>query len=227
MNDEEKIRQIKTEIPPYNSMDDPLELQGYGRNIKKMVDICIKIEDRKERTRCAYTIVGTMRNVRKDLDTNNEEKHVFWDHLNAMAGGNLDIDYPNNYKPVSLKNMDKPQKMEYPTKILRYRHYGYNIQQLIKAAAEKEDGVEKEDITIAIANQMKRDYINYNKDSVTDSKIYDDLAEMSEGKLPINRNIKLLDNDFVLRQNQSNDSFRPAKNKKKKLKKKRRFNTNY
>ena len=35
-----------------------LVLPEYGRNIQKMVDHCLTIEDRQERTACAYRIVA-------------------------------------------------------------------------------------------------------------------------------------------------------------------------
>ena len=47
----------------YNSQLKKLVLPEYGRNIQQMVDHCLTIEDRDERTRCAFTIVQNMANI--------------------------------------------------------------------------------------------------------------------------------------------------------------------
>ena len=44
----------------YNNHLKKLVLPEYGRNIQNMVDHCLTIEDREERTRCAHTIVRAM-----------------------------------------------------------------------------------------------------------------------------------------------------------------------
>ena len=47
----------------YNTRLPQLRLPEYGRNIQQMVDHCLTIADRDERTRCAYTIVGVMKTL--------------------------------------------------------------------------------------------------------------------------------------------------------------------
>ena len=47
----------------YNSQQKKLVLPEYGRNVQQMVDYCVEIPDREERTRCAYTIVQIMGNL--------------------------------------------------------------------------------------------------------------------------------------------------------------------
>ena len=47
----------------YNSQLKKLVLPEYGRNIQQMVDYCLTIEDRDERTHCAHTIVQNMANM--------------------------------------------------------------------------------------------------------------------------------------------------------------------
>ena len=49
-----------TRMVEYNSDRSQLALPEYGRNIQQMVDHCVTIEDREERTRCAYSIVQVM-----------------------------------------------------------------------------------------------------------------------------------------------------------------------
>ena len=60
------------------------------------------------------------------------------------------------------------------------------------AEIDYEEGEEKKQLLKLIANHMKKDYQNWNKDGVEDQKILDDLCELSGGK------IKLSAEDFHL-----------------------------
>ncbi|MEE1063410.1 MAG: DUF4290 domain-containing protein, partial [Paludibacteraceae bacterium] len=44
---------------PYNTQMPKLALPEYGRNIQNMVNYCLTIEDREERTNCAHSIIQT------------------------------------------------------------------------------------------------------------------------------------------------------------------------
>ena len=63
------------------------------------------------------------------------------------------------------------------------RHHRCFVQDLIKIAVDYPEGEEKNVLVRYIANHMKKDYINLNKDGVEDQKILDDLCELSEGKI--------------------------------------------
>ncbi|MBO4331652.1 MAG: DUF4290 domain-containing protein [Paludibacteraceae bacterium] len=198
----------------YNTSKEPIELRGYGRNIQKMVDHCLGIEDRAERTRCAYSIIKTMERIRPMGYSQN----TLWDHIYFISGYRLDIDYPNGYVPQKLGGLtDATDTIPYPKSRFRFRHYGNNIQLAIQKAMETEEEESCKKLTLMIANQMKRCYILYNKDTVTDNKIFDDLREMSQGKLDIkNGEFKLVDAQTVLA---APVATPPAKSKKKKKKK--------
>ena len=49
----------------YNSMRDDLVISEYGRSIHQMVDHCLSIADRDERSKCAAAIVSVMGSVVK------------------------------------------------------------------------------------------------------------------------------------------------------------------
>ena len=51
------------------------------------------------------------------------------------------------------------------------------------------EGDEKDNLVALICNHMKKDYMAWNKDTVDDRKIADDLAELSDGKLQMTDNI--------------------------------------
>ena len=198
----------------YNTSKEPIELRGYGRNIQKMVDHCLSIEDRAERTRCAYSIIKTMERIRPMGYSQN----TLWDHIYFISGYRLDIDYPNGYVPQKLGGLtDATDTIPYPKSRFRFRHYGNNIQLAIQKAMETEEEESRKKLTLMIANQMKRCYILYNKDTVTDNKIFDDLREMSQGKLDIKNGVfKLVDAQTVLA---APVATPPTKSKKKKKKK--------
>ena len=69
----------------YTSELKRLVLPEYGRNVQQMVDHCMTIEDRAERTRCANTIINIMGNLFPHLRDIEDFKHKLWDHLAIMS----------------------------------------------------------------------------------------------------------------------------------------------
>ena len=78
----------------YNTHRPRLILPEYGRAIQRMVDHCITIPDREERTRCAYSIISAMARIQPKVKEQEDWKQILWDHLAYMSGFKLDIDYP-------------------------------------------------------------------------------------------------------------------------------------
>lgn len=168
----------------YNTQQRKLPLPEYGRSVQNMVDHCLTIEDRAERQRCANTIIRIMGSMFPQLRDVEDFSHKLWDHLAIMSDFKLDIDYP--VEIVKKESLEvKPDNIPYAQSHIRYRHYGCFVQDLIKAAIAYEDGEKKLQLAKLIANHMKLDYINWNKDGVEDQKIFDDLYEMSDGKIKL------------------------------------------
>ena len=71
----------------YTSELKRLVLPEYGRNVQQMVDHCMTIEDKAERTRCANTIINIMGNLFPHLRDIEDFKHKLWDHLAIMPDG--------------------------------------------------------------------------------------------------------------------------------------------
>ena len=166
----------------YNTQQKRMPLPEYGRSIQNMVDHALTIEDRSERQRCANTIINIMGNMFPHLRDIPDFKHKLWDHLAIMADFKLDIDYP--YEVIRKDNLiTKPDTVPYPSTKIRYRHYGRTLEVLIKKAIDFPEGDEKQNLVALICNHMKKDYMSWNKDTVDDRKIADDLAELSGGKL--------------------------------------------
>ncbi len=166
----------------YNTQQKKLILPEYGRNIQKMVDHCLTIEDRDERTRCARSIIASMGNLFPQLRDQEDFRHKLWDHLAIMSDFKLDIDYPCEViKPDDLQT--KPDMLEYRTSAIRRRHYGKNIELMIDKATSMEPGEERDALISLLANHMKKVMLSVNKDGVDDAKIFKDLAEFSHGAI--------------------------------------------
>ena len=194
-----------------------MRLPEYGRSIQNMVDHALTIEDRAERQRCANTIINIMGGMFPHLRDVPDFKHKLWDHLAIMSDFKLDIDYP--FEVIPKNNLaSKPEPVPYPCTKIRYRHYGRTLEVLIQKACELPEGDEKQNLVALICNHMKKDYMTWNKDTVDDRKIADDLYELSDGKLQMTEDLlKLMAEriDLYYRPMKNNMSNNNRNNKKK------------
>jgi hypothetical protein len=190
----------------YNTAEKKLALPEYGRNLQNMVDYCVTIEDREERKHCADTIINIMGNMFPHLRDVNDFKHILWDHLAIMSDFKLDIDYP--YEIVKKEDLNtRPPRLPYSNSRIRYRHYGKTLEKMIQKATEFEQGTEKEVLVKLLANQMKKSFLSWNKESVEDSKIFKDLEELSEGRIVLNEEaVKLAESRTILARNNNNNN---------------------
>lgn len=150
-----------------------------------MVDYCLSIPDREERTVCAYSIIASMGNLFPELRDTPDFSHKLWDHLAIMSDFQLDIDYPCEViRPESLES--RPEPLTYKLSPIRMRHYGKHIQDMIQTAVEMPVGEEREALVMLIANHMKKLMLAVNPDGVDDAKIFKDLAMYSQGRIRLN-----------------------------------------
>ncbi len=194
----------------YTTKQGRIILPEYGRNVQQMVEYACTIEDRKERTRCAKSIIATMGNLFPYLRDVNDFKHKLWDHLAIMSDFKLDIDYPYDvYKSEKLHTV--PEKVPYQNSHIKYMHYGANLQNMMEQINNYE-GEQRDALIKLIANQMKKSYNTWNKDNVEDQKILDDLCDMTNGKVSLNaENLKLTEV-------KTNNNFNQRKNNQKRKK---------
>ena len=83
---------------------------------------------------------------------------------------------------------------------------------MVNYASELEEGDLKEGLKVSIANQMKKSYLMWNKDTVEDMVIFQELAEMSDGKLKL-AGVELSQHQQYKNQNQHNKG-RKSNNRK-------------
>lgn len=167
----------------YNTSLEPVSFKEYGRNVQQLVQHCMTIEHPGERQAFAQAIIDLMGQMSPHLRNVEDFRHKLWDHLFEIADYKLDIKSPY---PIPLeKDMSKPPKLEYPQSRMRFRHYGKNVERLIKKAIAMEDGAKKVAFTKVIANYMKMVYATWNRDGVSDELIKSDLELLSKGQLTL------------------------------------------
>lgn len=168
----------------YNTHLKKLKLPEYGRNIQNMVDYCLTIEDRDERTRCAHTIINTMSVLFPASKSEEDDNRKFWDHLAIMSDFKLDIDWPVDViRPDEIE--PEPDRLPYDINGVRRRQYGSNVEHMIAAAADMEDSDDRLALVALIASQMKKNLLAVNKDDDPDERIYRDIYEMSDGRIRV------------------------------------------
>ncbi|MBD5196721.1 MAG: DUF4290 domain-containing protein [Muribaculaceae bacterium] len=168
----------------YNTDLKPIVLPEFGRNVQQMVDYCLSIEDREERTRCAYGVVEIMANLFPELVKEKNDYSQIWDQVNIISNFQLDIDFPCDV--ITKERMNpKPYKIPYTAGPMRYRHYGKSIERMIEVVADMEPGEEKDLLISMIAHHMKKLMLIHNKEGVDDAKILKDLREYSEGRIDL------------------------------------------
>ncbi len=177
----------------------------YGRNIQNMIRQLCAIEDREKRTQAAKAIISIMAQMQPGVKESADYRHKLWDHMYIISEYKLDVDAPYP-PPPPLSNSTKPEQINYHDHEISFRHYGKIIPMLIEKAADYPDGPEKEALVIAIANQMKKSYLNWNRESVTDELIGSQLSILSKGRLILSQDSKLTHTDEILGQQMQQQS---------------------
>ena len=183
----------------------------YGRGVQMMVDMAVQIESREERQRCAATIVKIMKSLLPSTASKEDDEHRLWNHLARIAHYKLDIDFPVNIIPQE-EVQAHPEPLPYPMKAIKRRHYGYLVEQTLDYAKTVEDEGMRRFITESIANQMKQDLFIWNRDSMDNALVAQDIARYSGGKLR-------LDLDNFTFDSVGESALQHAEGKKKKRKK--------
>ena len=195
----------------YNTERTHLVLPEYGRAIQQMVDHALTIEDRSERQCCAQTIVALMKNMQDTHCDQEELTHKLWNHLAVMSSYKLDIDYPVEIECHSA-DTDKREVIPYPQKKNHKRHYGAIVEELASKLTDIESEDERMELTRLIANCMKRDLANWNRDAMDEEKILEDLANYTDGKVAL----QIGEVDFISDNDALNSSVPQGGKKKKK-----------
>lgn len=174
----------------YNSSRSKLILSEYGRNVQNMVKYIVALPTKEERNRYAHVVIDLMGFLNPHLRDVADFKHKLWDHLNIISEFKIDVDSPYP-KPTQEAIRFKPDPLKYPQQKISFKHYGKTVELMIDKARSIEDAPRQQHMVQAIANFMKMAYVTWNKDSVADETILNDLRILSRGELKLEENINL------------------------------------
>src|SRR5690349_7025783 len=172
---------IMKQIGEYNTQRPHIILKEYGRNVQKLVEYIRSVPDKEKRTELAFTLIELMKQLTPSVkEATPENPQRMWDDLYIIADFNLDL---NNPFPEPLRDIlfKKPKRMAYPQSPIRFKHYGKNIERLIAEATKLENPEERNDAINYLGRLMKTFYGNWNKETLDDSVIVNDIRQLSKG----------------------------------------------
>ncbi|MDR2359137.1 MAG: DUF4290 domain-containing protein [Prevotellaceae bacterium] len=204
----------------YNTQRRNLVLPEYGRHIQKMIQYVNSVQDREKRNEQVRAVVAVMGNLNPHLRDIVDFRHKLWDHVYLIADFDIDIDSPYPV-PAPATFKEKPAAIPYPNTPVSSMHYGRNIENMLNVLADASDGPEKETMVAAMAHYMKKQYLTWNKDTVSDDIIFKDIDTLSKGRIHVNPALKLMNiqssnNNHPHHHSQNNNNGKNKKHKKKK-----------
>lgn len=176
----------------YNTQRQQLKQPEYGRIIQQMVNYCCSIEDREERTKAAKTVISIMGVTNPHLRDVPDFKHKLWDHLAIMSDFKLDIDWQYPLPDKELLHI-KPARLPYSDNKFKFKHYGKFIEEILKKVNSIEEQEKKEALIEIMANHMKRSYMVWKREQISDETIFKEFAKLTNQSIEIPEGLKLGD----------------------------------
>ena len=189
----------------YNTTRSRMLMPEYGRNVQKMVEYLVTVEDHQKRLQQAEVIIELMGTLNPHLKTIEDYKHKLWDHLYQMTDFNLDVDSPYPC-PSPEAVFAKPEVLPYPQDNFVHRHLGKNIQVILQRAIAETNEEKRHGLTQAVGYYMKLAYANWHKEPVHDDMIKNELAEITGGALKYETGGYRVHFDNNPRQNNNNNN---------------------
>lgn len=162
-------------------------LPEYGRHIHEMVDALLLIEDREMRNRQAKGVIAIMGNLFPALRDSPAVAHKLWDHLFIMSDFRLDVDSPY---PIPTANTlyPTPARLPYPRHNFPMKHYGLNIQKIVKALSHEDNKQSLDQALSNVARFMRTKSYEYNQEHPDNATIIKDIRKMADGSIDIDEN---------------------------------------
>lgn len=154
----------------------------YGRNVQKMIEYLLTVDDREKRLKNAEAIIELMGTLNPHLKVIEDYKHKLWDHLFQMTDFNLDVDAPYPC-PTAEMIFKKPEPIDYPQSPIKHRHLGKNLDAFIDIALAEENDEKRQWLTQSVGYYMKLAYSNWHKEPIHDDMIKSEINEISQGEL--------------------------------------------
>ena len=149
-----------------------------------MVDHCVALPNRADRQRCANTIIAVMERMMPRMGDAESFRRKLWDHLALMSQFKLDIDYPFDINEARSM-LEKPKPIPYPMRRIPVRHYGGLMFEVFDMLKTMPQGPERTELIRLVANQMKRDLVQWGHGSSDNEKVASDLAGYTAGNVQL------------------------------------------
>lgn len=208
----------------YNTSKTKLIIPEYGRNIQTLVNHAKTIEDKEYRQAFVEEIVKLVQNMHPQARNVDDYVAKLWSHIYKISGYDLDVDFPENVnlEPIESK---RPKMIPYPDGNVKFRHYGRNVQEMIKKAANMEDEEKRDEFLQIIAAYMKMAYKSWNQPVVSDESIIRDLKELVGNQIDIDDDLSL-DSNFAYRKRRRSDDRDSSRNDKRRDKRDNNYRKN-
>lgn len=178
----------------YNTTRDELLISEYGRTVQDLLRKANGVED-EDRQAYVERVIKLMLQMQPGIKSQDNYQERLWKHAFLIAGEPLNVILPEGINVEAEEEAERPDPIPYPNQEkTRMRHYGQNVQHLIKAAREMEDGPERDHATLIAAYYMKIALSSWaSAKFVNEEMIRKDLYEMSEKTLVLPPDAKIGD----------------------------------
>lgn len=174
----------------YNTQRGKLRMPEYGRNVQKMIEYVKSLPEKEKRDEQAKAVVKVMETLNTQVHLQENWEQKLWDHLHIISGFDIDVDSPYPApEPESL--VSAPAPIPCKRKPIKATHYGRNIESIIDLIADQPDGEVKTAMIRSLAIYMRQQYLIWNKDSVSDETIFQDIEKLSDYRIKVPEGIQL------------------------------------
>lgn len=166
----------------YNTTRTQMHMPEYGRNVQRMAEYLLTVEDRAQRLKNAEAVIDVMAVLNPHLKQIEDYRHKLWDHLHQMTDFKLDVDGPYP-APTPEEIRKKPQVLPYPSNKISHKHLGSNLQQVLAKAMAEPDEEKRQGYTQHLGYYIKLAYATWHKEPVGDDMVKNELNNLSKGLL--------------------------------------------
>ena len=167
----------------YNTQRDKLLMPEYGRHVQDMINYVKNIPDKEKRNEQIQAVVQVMGTLNPQLRDINDFVHIISDF-------EIDIDSP--YPTPTRETLStKPNPIPLQKTPVKASHYGRNIQNMIEVIAQRPDDDVKTYMIRTLASYMKQQYLIWNKDSVSEETIFNDIYKLSDGRIIVPEDVHI------------------------------------
>lgn len=210
----------------YNSQREDLIISEHGRHVQKLINHAKTIEDKQERQNFVESVIQLMDQMSPQAKSVADHKVRLWKHVFRIANYDLDVTPPEGVDVSPEAPGERPKsQLGYPKMEKKYRHYGHNVQELVRKALSMEEGEKRDAFVEIIGSYMKLAYRTWNSEHyVNDEIIMEDLKSLSNGQLSMSEDMTFNNLKYV--PNQNNSNRRKGKNNNNNKKKNNNNNNN-